>query len=459
VSTTIPDGDFERALASAPPRPRVFIETYGCQMNERDSRALLHHLAEQGYEAADSPQDADVLLLNTCSVRDHAEQKVYSTLGRFREHKLERPHVVIGVGGCVAQQVGESLFKRAPYLDLVFGTHHLGEVPELIRKASLERGSRPAALSFERSWQTALGDHEAPDESGVRAFVAVQRGCDRFCTFCIVPFVQGREITRPSASVLDEVRRLAARGVKEVTLVGQNITSYGRKDPSEPDLAGLLRQIHAVAGIERIRFLTSHPAEVGPSLVEAFRDLERLASHVHLPVQSGSDAVLGKMRRGHTRREYLELAQRLRTARPDLALTTDLLVGFPGETDDDYQATLSLVREVEFDNAFCFSYSPRPNTRALKLEGDLPDEVRAERLARLLSVQEEVRRARTARWIGAQVEVLVERANTRNPGQVEGRSSAYHPVHFSGDIESLRGRMVKVRVERAGSHSLTGAMA
>ncbi len=438
------------------PRPRVYVETYGCQMNERDSYALLHHLTERGYERAATAQDADVLLLNTCSVRDHAEQKVYSTLGRFRELKQERPGVVIGVGGCVAQQVGEGIFKRAPYVDLVFGTHHLAAVPDLIERASRERGAHPSALSFERRWQDVLGDHEAPDESGVRAFVAVQRGCDRFCSFCIVPFTQGREISRPASSVLDEVRRLAARGVKEVTLIGQNITSYGRKDPSEPDLAGLLRRIHDVPGIERIRFLTSHPAEVGESLIHAFRDLDRLAGHFHLPVQSGSDAVLTRMRRGHTRREYVTLVERLRAARPDLALTTDLIAGFPGESEADFGETLSLVREVEFDNAFCFSYSPRPGTRALKLEDVPEDAVRAERLARLLALQAEVRAARNRRWIGVDVDVLVERANTRRAGEVEGRSGSLHPVHFAGAIDELRGRMVRVRVERAGAHALAG---
>ncbi|MFN7950999.1 MAG: tRNA (N6-isopentenyl adenosine(37)-C2)-methylthiotransferase MiaB [bacterium] len=438
------------------PRPRVYVETYGCQMNERDSHALVHHLSQHGYERAATPRDADVLLLNTCSVRDHAEQKVYSTLGRFRELKEERPEVVIGVGGCVAQQVGEGIFRRAPYVDLVFGTHHLAAVPELIERASRERGARPTALSFERRWQDVLGDHEAPDESGVRAFVAVQRGCDRFCTFCIVPFTQGREISRPAASVLDEVERLAGRGVKEVTLIGQNITSYGRKDPSEPDLGELLRRVHAVAGIERIRFLTSHPAEVGASLIEAFRDLERLAGHFHLPVQSGSDRVLARMRRGHTRREYVELVARLREARPDLALTTDLIAGFPGETESDFDETLSLVREVAFDNAFCFSYSPRPGTRALKLD-DVPEEaVRSERLARLLALQAEVRAKRNQRWVGTDVDVLVERANAKRADEVEGRSGSLHPVHFPGAIDALRGRMVRVRVERAGAHALAG---
>ncbi|MBK7977214.1 MAG: tRNA (N6-isopentenyl adenosine(37)-C2)-methylthiotransferase MiaB [Deltaproteobacteria bacterium] len=428
-------------------------------MNERDSHALLHHLAERGYERAATPHEADVLLLNTCSVRDHAEQKVYSTLGRFREIKQERPGVVIGVGGCVAQQVGESLFKRAPYLDLVFGTHHLGEVPGLIERAARERGSRPTALSFERTWQTVLGDHEAPDPGGVRAFVAVQRGCDRFCTFCIVPFTQGRELSRPSASVLDEVRRLAARGVKEVTLIGQNITSYGRKDPSEPDLGELLRRVHAVEGVERIRFLTSHPAEVNESLIAAFRDLERLAAHLHLPVQSGADTVLARMRRGHTRREYVELIELVRAARPEIAITTDLIAGFPGESESEFEATLSLVREVGFDNAFCFSYSPRPGTRALKLEESPDEATRADRLARLLAVQAEVRAERNQRWVGQEIAVLVERDNPRRAGEVEGRSPSLHPVHFAGRIDELRGTMVRVRVERAGAHALAGSPA
>ncbi len=437
-------------------RPRVYIETYGCQMNERDSLAVLHHLTERGYERASTPQDADVLLLNTCSVRDHAEQKVYSTLGRFREIKAERPSVVIGVGGCVAQQVGETLFKRAPYLDLVFGTHHLGEVPGLIERAARERGSRPTALTFERTWQSVLGDHEAPDPSGVRAFVAVQRGCDRFCTFCIVPLTQGRELSRPSASVLDEVRRLVARGVKEVTLIGQNITSYGRKDPSEPDLGELLRRVHAIDGVERIRFLTSHPAEVNESLISTFRDLDRLAAHLHLPVQSGADTVLARMRRGHTRREYVELIERVRAARPEIAITTDLIAGFPGETEGEFHETLSLVGEVGFDNAFCFSYSPRPGTRALKLDGEPDERVGAERLARLLAVQGEVRAERNRRWVGMDVQVLVERPNPRREGEVEGRSPSLHPVHFAGRIDELRGRMVRVRVEKAGAHALAG---
>lgn len=441
------------------PRPRVYIETYGCQMNERDSLAVLHHLTERGYERAATPQEADVLLLNTCSVRDHAEQKVYSTLGRFREIKAERPGVVIGVGGCVAQQVGESLFKRAPFLDLVFGTHHLGDVPSLIERAARERGSRPTALGFERTWQTVLGDHEAPDSSGVRAFVAVQRGCDRFCTFCIVPFTQGRELSRPSMSVLDEVRRLAARGVKEVTLIGQNITSYGRKDPSEPDLGELLRRVHAVDGIERIRFLTSHPAEVNESLVSAFHDLENLAAHLHLPVQSGADTVLARMRRGHTRREYVALVERIRAARADIAITTDLIAGFPGETEREFEETLSLVREVGFDNAFCFSYSPRPGTRALRLDEAGDDAVAAERLARLLAVQSEVRAERNQRWVGRELAVLVERPNPRREGEVEGRSPSLNPVHFAGRIDELRGRIVRVRVDRAGAHALAGQLA
>jgi tRNA-2-methylthio-N6-dimethylallyladenosine synthase len=429
---------------------RYHIETMGCQMNVHDSELMAAMLEEDGWRPARSRSEADLIILNTCSIREKAEQKVYSALGRLAALKRRRPELVIAAGGCVAQQAGESLLAHTPHLDLVFGTHQVANLTELL--AEVERGRRPCELAL--GYQFA----EVERPSGVKTFVSIMQGCDNFCAYCIVPYVRGREVSRPQEAVVREVRGLVARGVREVTLLGQNVNSYGKRMAGEGEaggFVGLLRALAGIPGLERLRFTTSHPRDLSAELAALFGRLGVLCEHIHLPVQSGSTRVLAMMRRGYSRRDYLERVAWLRRC-PEIAITTDLIVGFPGETEDDFAATLDLVREVGFEGSFSFKYSDRPGTLASRLPGKLTEAVKAERLERLLTLQEEITQGKNRLLAGSVQEVLVEGRSKRG-ATLTGRTRCHRIVHFAGP-PSLIGGLVRVRVEAAYSHSLKGRL-
>ncbi|HUR40710.1 MAG TPA: tRNA (N6-isopentenyl adenosine(37)-C2)-methylthiotransferase MiaB [Verrucomicrobiae bacterium] len=438
--------------------PRVFIKTYGCQMNDYDSARMADVLERShGYQRTEEADDADLVLLNTCSVREKAQEKVFSEIGRWRAWKAERPGRVIGVGGCVASQEGEQLTRRAPSVDIVFGPQTLHRLPELLDRA--RKSLKPAIdVSFP---EIEKFDHlPAPRADGPTAYVSVMEGCSKFCTFCVVPYTRGPEISRPVAQVLRECEQLLAQGVREITLLGQNVNAYrGAIDGGGTcDLALLIEELAQLEGLERIRFMTSHPVEFGDALVEAFASVPKLASFLHLPVQSGSDRILGAMKRGHTRAQYLEKIRRVRAVRPDLSLSTDFIVGFPGETEEDFRATLDLIDEAGFDCAYSFAYSPRPGTPAAKLRDGVPPEEKSARLQRL---QARVR-ARDAAFldamIGRTLSVLVERPSERGHGQLTGKTSTLRSVNFDGP-EALIGRLADVTITEALSNSLRGRLA
>ncbi len=440
--------------------PRVYLKTFGCQMNEYDSARMADVLrASGGYEPTEDPEQADLLLLNTCSVREKAQEKVFSQLGHWRALKGRRPHVIIGVGGCVASQEGEGITARAPFVDLVFGPQTLHRLPDML--AELRRHGRsvvdvsfPEIEKFDRLPE--------PRAEGATAFVSIMEGCSKYCTFCVVPYTRGEEVSRPLAQVMGEVRALAAQGVSEVTLLGQNVNAYrGAIGASEggghADLAALIYFVAAVPGIERIRFTTSHPVEFRDSLVEAYRDVPKLANYLHLPVQSGSDRVLALMKRGHTVLEYKQKIRKLREVRPDISLSTDLIVGFPGETERDFQSTLDLVREIGFDQSFSFIYSPRPGTPAASLPDDVTHEVKQARLERLQAQLHEQAEAISRRMVGTVQRVLVERPSKKDARQLAGRTENNRWVNFDGP-PALIDRFVDVVITEALRNSLRGRL-
>jgi tRNA-2-methylthio-N6-dimethylallyladenosine synthase len=435
-----------------------FIKTFGCQMNEYDSARMADVLAAgAGLTATDDPAQADLLLMNTCSVREKAQEKVFSLLGEWRLLKAQRPGVIIGVGGCVASQEGEAITQRAPFVDLVFGPQTLHRLPELI--AQLRRSGRSVVdVSFP---EIEKFDHlPAPRADGVRAFVSIMEGCSKYCSFCIVPYTRGDEISRGFDSVLAEVRQLAAQGVVEVTLLGQNVNAYRgpMADGELADLATLIHHVARVPGIERIRFTTSHPLEFDDSLIEAYANVPALASHLHLPVQSGSDRVLALMKRGYTALEFKDKVRRLRAVRPDIAISTDFIVGFPGETERDFEATLALARDAGIDMSFSFLYSRRPGTPAASLPDELEPQVKQARLARLQAQLEEQARAISAAMVGSRQRVLIESAARRDARELAGRTANNRMVNFAGPAH-LIGRFAEVIITEALPHSLRGRLA
>jgi len=434
---------------------RYFIKTFGCQMNEYDSARMADVLHAGGDLAAtDDPAEADVLLMNTCSVREKAQEKVFSLLGEWRLLKAERPHVVIGVGGCVASQEGEAITRRAPFVDLVFGPQTLHRLPEMI--AELRRTGRSVVdVSFP---EIEKFDHlPAPRAEGATAFVSIMEGCSKYCSFCIVPYTRGDEMSRPFESVLDEIRQLAGQGVREVTLLGQNVNAYAGEmvDGAIVDLATLIHYVAAVPGIERIRFTTSHPLEFTDSLIEAYASVPQLANHLHLPVQSGSDRILALMKRGYTTLEFKEKIRKLRRVRPDISVSSDFIVGFPGESERDFEATLGLVRDVGFDQSFSFLYSRRPGTPAASLPDEVPPTVKQERLARLQTQLEAQARAISERMIGTVQRVLVERVARKNAHELAGRTENNRWINFAGPAELIN-RFVDVTVTEVMAHTLRG---
>ncbi|HEY6837890.1 MAG TPA: tRNA (N6-isopentenyl adenosine(37)-C2)-methylthiotransferase MiaB [Geobacteraceae bacterium] len=432
----------------------LYIETFGCQMNVSDSEKIVALLKGVGYEPTRDSARADLILFNTCSVRAKAEQKVYQHLAKFKGAKNGDRRVLIGVGGCVAQQEGERLLEKVPHLDLVFGTHNLHRLPEMVRAA--EEGGRLAEVDFiaNETRRDLFPIDDAP--GGITRFVTIMQGCDNFCSYCVVPYVRGREISRRAADVVAEITALAAKGVREVTLLGQNVNSYGLKEPGEPDFATLLRQLSAIEGLERIRFTTSHPKDISEPLIACFAELPKLCSHIHLPVQAGSDAILAAMKRGYTRSQYLDVVARLKAARPDLQITGDMIVGFPGETAEDFEETLSLMEEVRYADLFSFIYSPRPETTAAKLPDPVDRAEKQNRLERLQALQRAMTLERNQSLVGSCQHVLVEGMSKRGD-QLSGRSSGNRTVNFAG-APSLIGTIVPVRIIRAYQNSLLGEM-
>ncbi len=437
---------------------RYFIKSFGCQMNEYDSTRMGDVLADAlDMQPTDDPAEADVLLMNTCSVREKAQDKVYSLLGEWKQIKDLKPGVIIGVGGCVASQEGEAISARAPQVDLVFGPQTLHRLPAMLAERRA-RGRAVVDISFP---EIEKFDHlPAPRAEGATAFVSIMEGCSKYCSFCVVPYTRGDEISRPFDSVMEEVARLAAQGVREVTLLGQNVNAYRgpMADGAEVDLATLIHHVAALAGIERIRFTTSHPLEFDDSLIEAYASVPKLANHLHLPVQSGSDRVLAAMKRGYTALEFKDRIRKLRAVRPDISVTSDFIVGFPGETERDFEATLRLVRELDIDQSFSFLYSRRPGTPAASLPDEVPHEEKQARLLRLQALLEEQAQARNRSLVGTRQRVLVERPSRKNAAELAGRTEDNRWVNFAGP-ERLIGQFVDLDITEAKAHSLRGRIA
>ena len=436
---------------------KLFIRTFGCQMNEYDSDKMADVLAaSEEIVQTDTPEDADIILFNTCSVREKAQERVFHDLGRVRPLKRANPDLVIGVGGCVASQEGAAIVARAPYVDVVFGPQTLHRLPQLIAERR-RLGRAQVDISFP---EIEKFDHLPPARvEGGAAFVSIMEGCSKFCSFCIVPYTRGEEVSRPFEDVLTEVAGLAAQGVQEVTLLGQNVNAYrGAMACGElADLALLIEYIAEIPGIARIRYTTSHPREVSPRLIGVYASVPKLVSHLHLPVQSGSDRVLAAMKRGYTALEYKSLVRKLRAARPDLSLSSDFIVGFPGETDEDFEKTMKLIDDVGFDASFSFLYSARPGTPAAELADDTPQAVKLERLQRLQKRIDELAQEVSAAMVGSVQRVLVEGVSKKDCCELAGRTDNNRVVNFAGDAPLLN-RFVDVRITSTMPHSLRGEL-
>ncbi len=426
-------------------------------MNEYDSAKMVDVLAaSHGLELTHAPELADVLLLNTCSIREKAQEKVFSLLGQWREFKDLRPELVIGVGGCVASQEGEQIRVRAPYVDMVFGPQTLHRLPEMLHRVTADR--RPQVdISFPEIEK--FDCLPAPRADGPSAYVSIMEGCSKYCTFCVVPYTRGEEVSRPFDDVISEVVQLARQGVKEVNLLGQNVNAYrgAMADGDTADLALLIRYVAAIEGIERIRYTTSHPLEMSDSLIQVYQDVPELVSHLHLPVQSGSDRVLAMMKRGHTVLEYKSIVRRLRAARPDLCLSSDFIIGFPGETEQDFQATMRLIEDLGFDHSYSFIFSSRPGTPAAALEDNVPLNLKKQRLEKLQRRIEDMSHDIGNNMVGSVQKVLVEGPSRRDPKQLRGRTDNNRIVNFNGNRE-LIGNFVAVQITEALPNSLRGVI-
>ncbi|RFA30262.1 tRNA (N6-isopentenyl adenosine(37)-C2)-methylthiotransferase MiaB [Alkalilimnicola ehrlichii] len=434
---------------------KVYIKTHGCQMNEYDSAKMADVLVKnRDFERVDSPEEADVILLNTCSIREKAQEKVFSQLGQWKPLKDKNPDLVIGVGGCVASQEGEALVKRAPYVDVVFGPQTLHRLPEMYDAAREVRRpqvdiSFPEIEKFDRLPE--------PRAEGPTAFVSIMEGCSKYCTFCVVPYTRGEEISRPFDDVIAEVAQLAEQGVREVTLLGQNVNAYQgpMDDGGTADLALLVNFIAAIDGIGRIRYTTSHPVEFSDALIEAYAEVPELVDHLHLPVQSGSNRILAAMKRGHTAQEFIEKIDKLREIRPNISVSSDFIVGFPGETEAEFEETMALIERIGFDQSFSFVYSPRPGTPAALLVDRLPEEEKRRRLHRLQEVVNANARRISERMVGTVQRVLVDRPSKKDPLQLAGRTENNRVVNFTGQPR-LIGHFVNVRITEALPNSLRG---
>ncbi|MCX7872024.1 MAG: tRNA (N6-isopentenyl adenosine(37)-C2)-methylthiotransferase MiaB [Verrucomicrobiae bacterium] len=442
--------------------PSVYIKTYGCQMNERDSEAVAAQLVARGYSLAESEDTADIILLNTCSVRDLAEQKA---LGKMRalsaEVRRSKRNVVLGFMGCMAQARGESLIERLPDVDLIVGTQKFHHVADYIDDLLSGRRERIIDVNEEKDSQMAIREHllDGLGQKAISAFVSIMQGCNQRCSFCIVPYTRGKERCRPIENIVQECRELAAKGVKEITLLGQIVTSYGRGEIPEKDgkspFVQLLEAVHQVDGVERIRFTAPHPKGYGDDLVEAYGRLPKLVESAHIPVQSGSNRILELMKRGHTREKYISIIDKLRAVKPDIGICTDIIVGFPGETDEDFNQTKLLIEEVQFDQAFIFKYSPRQGTKAADMPDQVPQAVKEERHRILLDLMNRIGFQRYSRYIGREVEILVEGPSRKNPNRLSGRTRCNKIVVYDGKQEDV-GSLLKINITRAGTFTLYG---
>ncbi|SFC11970.1 tRNA-2-methylthio-N6-dimethylallyladenosine synthase [Marinospirillum celere] len=447
-------------VSTQAPSKKLFIKTHGCQMNEYDSARMADLLGvSHQLELTDNENEADVILLNTCSIREKAQEKVFHQLGRWKQLKEKNPELLIGVGGCVASQEGDKLRQRAPFVDMVFGPQTLHRVPEMIdatrsQKIPMVDVTFPEIEKFDNL--------PAQQVEGVTAFVSIMEGCSKYCTFCVVPYTRGEEVSRPFEAVMKEIQHLADEGVREVNLLGQNVNAYQGSNVSGEliDLAELISCIAAVDGIDRIRFTTSHPVEFSDSLIQAYKDIPELVSHLHLPVQSGSDRILAAMKRGHNRDEYINKMERIRANRPDISFSSDFIVGFPGETEEDFQQTLDLIRRIGFDLSFSFVYSARPGTPAAELPDNTPEQVKKERLYQLQALINEQTQQIARRMVGTRQRILVTGLAPKDPGQFSGRTENNRVVNVSSDQPTdYIGEFVDVIIEEAYSNSLRGRLA
>lgn len=435
-------------------KKKLYIQNFGCQMNVQDAQKMAVLLEPSGYEMTDDPERAQLILVNTCSIREKAAQKIYSQLGRFRALKQKNPALLIGVGGCLAQQEGGDVFRKAPCVDLVFGTHQIHRLPEMVAELS-RAGGRIRETGFCDRVRS-LEIPAEPAAGAVGTFVTIMQGCNNFCAYCVVPHVRGPEESRTMDEIIREVEMLSGRGIREVTLLGQNVNSYGQTLPESPDFAALIRAIGKVPGIERIRFTTSHPKDLSERLMGCFGEVASLCEHIHLPVQSGSDRVLERMNRGYSAADYRQKVGLLRRACPQISITSDVIVGFPGEEEADFQQTLDLLREIRFDNLFSFQYSKREGTAAAQMDGTVGEGVKRERLMILQALQQEHTLEKNRACVGKLEEVLVE-GPSRDGGKMTGRTRSNRIVNFPGEA-GLVGKRVRLRIVEAHLHSLRGEM-
>ncbi|NLL47913.1 MAG: tRNA (N6-isopentenyl adenosine(37)-C2)-methylthiotransferase MiaB [Firmicutes bacterium] len=434
---------------------RFYLKTMGCQMNDHDSEVITGILLSLGYQQTEEVEEADLILYNTCCVRENPERKVYGHITAFRRLKEQNPELRIGICGCMPQQKQElqKMLEKLPHVDLIFGTHNIHRLPELLERAN--SGEQVVEVWDESQYEEGQDFRdELPVQrtDGLKAFVNVIYGCTNFCTYCIVPYTRGREHSRTPEKIREDVLGLVGDGYKEITLLGQNVNAYGKDLSEQTSFSDLLGDLNSIEGLERIRFTTSHPRDMGPELISSLANLDKVCEHLHLPVQAGSTSLLRRMNRGYTREYYLELVEKIRKAVPGISLTTDLIVGFPGETDEDFEATLSLVREVAFDSAFTFIYSPREGTPAARLPNQIPEELKKERIYELIRVQNEISDSIMRRMIGTRQELLVE---GRSKDGLIGRTRTNRQVHFAGGVELL-GSLVDVEITHAGTWSLQG---
>lgn len=425
---------------------RLYIKTFGCQMNVHDSERISGLLRDEGYRMTEKPEEADMIIVNTCNIREKSEQKAYSDLGRFAMLKRDKPGLILGMAGCVAQKDGEKVLKRYKGLDLVFGSSNIENIPQMLRTITLN--PQPVVMVQEPPGPPKTTPADRKDR--VRAWVSIMEGCDRHCAFCVVPMTRGRERSRLSDEIVQEVSHLAEAGYKEITLLGQTVNSYGKNLDEGLDFADLLRMLNAVDGIERIRFMSPHPSDMTPKLIETMAELPKICEFLHLPLQSGSDAVLKRMGRGYTLNEYRPIIERMRRLVPDMAFSTDIIIGFPGETEDDFQETLDAVAEFDYDNVYYFHYSRRPNTPAVQFEDPVPEEVKTARFQRLSTLEKATARKKNERLIGTVQEILVEDQSKRNPAKLTGRTRSNKLVHFEGPDQEI-GHLKNVRITSASS--------
>ena len=431
---------------------KVFIKTFGCQMNKYDSEKMAGILGKHNYSLTGDLNSADVVLLNTCSIREKAEQKVFSKLGRIKKYKVKNPNLVIGVGGCIGQISNDVILSRAPYVDLVFGTLNIHRLPSLIDTAL--KSDSPVSEIFSEADQ-GLEDYPISRESNIQAWVSIMRGCNNYCSYCVVPYTRGREISRECDDILNEIKILSQQGYKEVTLLGQNVNSYGNDIEEGISFPSLLEKIHEIPGIERIRFVTSHPKDFSKELNRVIKDFDKVCEQIHLPVQSGSGKILSLMNRRYSAEEYMEKIRRLKSSVSGVAISTDIIVGFPGETEQDFEATIGLITKIKFDNVFLFNFSPRPETVAAQLPDQVNEKIKQKRFDTLLDLQKDITLRLNRKLEGKMMEILVEGKSKNNPDKLTGRTRTNKIVNFQGK-DDLTGKIIPVKIKRGGLYSLDG---